>query len=372
MKLEAIRGEIDKIDKQLKDLLHQRLEMAEQVADYKLAADEKIFKPEREEQVIQQFLDGIQPEKHPEFAAFIKKVMEISRAHQYKRMIAQGKNFELPYTEQVETNDIICYQGLEGSYSHEATVKMFPRAQHYPVSTFKEVFERIKAGRAHIGVLPLENSTAGTVDEVYDLLIHNNLYINHCTIIKVEHCLAGHKGAVLENIKKVYSHQQAIRQSQEFLDANGITAVESSNTAVAAKELGEKVGQSCGAICSKEAAKRYGLTVLAENINQQKNNATKFIAISRQLTVAKEHNRISIAFACPHTSGSLASVLGIFGDYGINLTEIHSRPDGKNPWNYLFYLDFSGNLAENKLCPLFYQLEEELPYIKILGSYEMC
>lgn len=158
----------------------------------------------------------------------------------------------------------------------------------------------------------------------------------------------------------------AIKRSKE----HGILSKESRNTAVAAKEIADWNDTSKGAICSKEAAERYGLVVLLEGTNHNKANATKFVAVSKHLIVKPDHDRIAIVFACSHRSGSLASVLGIFGDYGVNLTEIHSRPDGKHSWEYLFYVDFTGNLKDERIRALFYQLNEELPFVKIIGSYK--
>jgi chorismate mutase/prephenate dehydratase len=154
------------------------------------------------------------------------------------------------------------------------------------------------------------------------------------------------------------------------LKEHGIAARESSNTAVAAKDVAAFKDRSIGAVCSREAAERYGLDVLAAGISHNKENATKFVAVSGQLIVKENHDRIAVVFACPHRSGSLAGVLGIFGDYGVNLTEIHSRPDGKNPWEYIFYVDFTGNLKDKTIKALLYQLYEELPFVKIIGSYE--
>jgi len=370
MTLDNLRTEIDKIDKQLKELFEQRMKIAEKVAEFKAQSGDKILKPERERQVIQQLTEGMDLDVKLEFTSFIKKVMEVSRTHQYRKILKLGTSFQLIYTEYEPIIENVCYQGLPSSYSEIAAIHMFKNSKKYSVKTFDDVFLEINIGNADIGIVPLENTTAGTINEVYDLLIKHNLYINYSYIIKVDHCLAGIKGASIESIKEVHSHTQAISQSQEFLKENGITGKESSNTAVAARYIAEQMDISKGAICSKEAAERYGLSILADGINHNKENATKFVAISKKLMAKKNHNRISIVFACPNVSGSLASVLGIFSDYGVNLTEIHSRPDGKNSWEYIFYVDFTGNLLDEGIKALFYQLNEELPFIKILGSYE--
>jgi len=368
--LSELRMKIDEIDLKIKELFLLRMKVAEEVAESKSKTGDKILKPEREAEVIGQLTVDIDGELKPAFTSFIKKVMEVSRTFQYRKMLALGVPFQLDFQEEDPIIEKVCYQGLQGSYSELAAGNIFPEAESFSVDTFEAVFLSISDGNAQAGVVPLENTTAGGVYEVYDLLLSYDLYINYSDIVKVDHCLAGIKGAGLQEIKEVYSHPQAIAQSAEFLKKHGITAKDSSNTAVAAKDVAELKDRSKASICSREAAERYGLSILLEGINHNKENATKFVAVSKQLVVKKNHDRIAIVFACPHRSGSLASVLGIFGDYGVNLTEIHSRPDGKNSWEYLFYVDFTGNLKDGRIKALFYQLYEELPFVKIIGSYK--
>lgn len=370
MTLNELRIKIDEIDLRIKELFLRRMQIAEEVAKNKIGTGDKILKPEREAEIVEQLTGGMSGEMKLSYTSFLKKVMEVSRTYQYRKMLELGVEFNLGFQGEESVIDKVCYQGLPCSYSEFAAKNMFPRADTFPVETFEDVFLSISSGKSQAGVVPLENTTAGGVYEVYDLLMKQDLYINYSDIIKVDHCLAGIREAELEDIKEIYSHPQAIAQSAEFLKSRRITAKESSNTAVAAKDVAERKDKSKGAVCSKEAAERYHLKILLEGINHNKENATKFAAVSKQLIVKNTHDRIAIVFACPHQSGSLASVLGIFGDYGVNLTEIHSRPDGKNPWEYLFYVDFTGNLKEERIRALFYQLNEELPFVKIIGSYE--
>lgn len=370
MMLNDLRTEIDKIDLQMKDFFKQRMMVAEKVAEFKAKTGDKILKPEREQQVIQKLTKDIDKEIKLEYSSFIKKVMEVSRTYQYKKILQLGNNFHINYSNIEPLVKKVCYQGLPSSYSEITASIMFMESEKYSVNTFEDVFYEINCGKADLGIVPLENTTAGNVNEVYDLLLKYDLYINYSYITKVNHCLAGINGADLEDIREVNSHSQAICQCEEFLKSKGITSKESSNTAVAAKYVAEQMDKSIGAICSKEAADRYGLKILAEEINHNKKNATKFVAISKNLIVNENHNRIAIVFSCPHTSGSLVSVLGIFADYGVNLTEIYSRPDRKNSWEYLFYVSFTGNLMDESIKALIFQLYEELPLIKILGSYE--
>lgn len=370
MTLNDLRMEIDEIDGNIKGLFLQRMKVAEKVAEWKSKTGDKILKPEREEELIRNLAGDMDGEWKLSYTSFLKKVMEVSRTFQYRKMLELGADFQPSFQEEEPEIQRVCYQGLPGSYSEAAAANLFPDAETGSVKTFEDVFMTISAGKAQAGVVPLANTTAGGVYEVYDLLLKYDLYINYSDIIKVDHCLAAVEGTSLEEIKEVHSHPQAIAQCREFLKRHGITARESSNTAVAAKELSSSKDRSKGAICSKEAAERYGLKILLEGINHNKENATKFVAISPRLIGKSSHNRIAIVFACSHRSGSLAGVLGIFGDYGVNLTEIHSRPDGKNPWEYLFYVDFTGNLKDETIRALLYQLYEELPFVKIIGSYE--
>ncbi len=370
MMLNELRLKIDEIDLQLKDLFMKRMELAESIAENKLRTGDKILKPEREVEVIEQLTADIEEGLKPAYSSFIKKLMEVSRTQQYRKLLDLGASFQVEYREERVEVHSASYQGLPCAYSAIAAGNIFPTAEICSVDTFEDVFLSISSGNVQAGVVPLENTTAGGVYEVYDLLLKHDLYINYCDIIKVDHCLAAATGAQLIDIKEAWSHPQAIAQSVEFLKANGITPKESSNTAVAAREISQRKEKHCAAICSKEAAENYGLSVLAEGINHNKENATKFVAVSRKLIVDDSHDRIAVVFSCPHRSGSLAGVLGIFGDYGVNLTEIHSRPDGQSPWEYLFYVDFTGNLKDERIRALFYQLKEEMPFVKIIGSYQ--
>ncbi|MDD3167942.1 MAG: prephenate dehydratase domain-containing protein [Eubacteriales bacterium] len=370
MTLNELRVKIDEIDLRIKEQFLQRMKVAEEVAVSKSKTGDKILKPEREEEVIQQLTGDMDGEWKLSYTSFLKKIMEVSRTFQYRKMLDLGADFQIGFQEEEPVIKQACYQGLQGSYSELATGTIFPEAESVPVGTFEAVFLHIRSGEAQAGVLPLENTTAGGVYEVYDLLQKYELYINYCKIVKIDHCLAAVRGARLEEIREVYSHPQALVQCAEFLKQQGLAAKTSSNTAVGAKDVADAKDQRKGAICSKEAAERYDLNILLEGINHNRENATKFVAVSRQLIVKENHDRIAIVFACPHRSGSLAGVLGIFGDYGVNLTEIHSRPDGKNSWEYLFYVDFTGNLKDERIRALFYQLTEELPFVKIIGSYQ--
>lgn len=370
MTLNDLREKIDDIDLRIKELFLKRMQVAEAVAEIKSQTGDKILKPEREEELIRNLTSDLDEDHKLSYTSFLRKVTEVSRTFQYRKMLELGAEFQLDFQEEEPIIETVCYQGLPGSYSEAAVCNLFPDAESCSVGTFEDVFLKICEGAAQAGVVPLTNNTAGGVYEVYDLLLKYDLYINFSNIVKVDHCLAAVSGAVLEDIRQIRSHPQAIAQCGEFLKKHGIASRISSNTAVAAREVAASMDKSAGAICSREAAERYGLNIILEGINHNKENATKFVAVSGRLIAKEHHDRIAVVFACPHRSGSLAGVLGMFGDYGVNLTEIHSRPDGKNPWEYIFYVDFTGNLKDKRIKALLYQLYEELPFVKIVGSYE--
>lgn len=264
----------------------------------------------------------------------------------------------------------VCYQGLPYSYSESAAKSLFEGKQYINKESFDDVFKDVYENKADVGVVPIENSTAGYVNEVYDLLLEYDLYINYSYIKKVDHCLAGISEATFDDIKEVYSHPQALMQCKNYIKKHGLTAKNEINTAVAAKKIFDMNLKSAACICSMEAAENYGLKIFECDINS-KQNYTRFGAISKNLLLDENHNRISIVFSVPHEAGTLNGVLSVFSNYNINLCSIYSRPDLQSPWKYLFYLDFNGNLLSKEVQEILNRLKSELPFIKILGSFQM-
>lgn len=263
----------------------------------------------------------------------------------------------------------VCYQGLPFSYSEAAARFLFSEKTLIHNKTFEGVFKDVYDNFADVGVVPIENSTAGYVNEIYDLLLKYDLYVNFNYIKKIEHCIAGTPNSNYEDIKEVYSHPQAIMQCREYIDKHGFRAVNDANTAVAAQRIMQLNNKSIACICSPEAANHYGLKIYEKQINH-KENYTRFGAISKYLLSEKCHNRISIVFKIPNNAGALNKVLSIFSNHNVNLSSIYSRPDLNNPWKYLFYLDFEGNILKDDIIDILNQLREDLPFIKVLGSFE--
>ncbi|HHU18568.1 MAG TPA: bifunctional chorismate mutase/prephenate dehydratase, partial [Clostridiales bacterium] len=254
MTLNELRERIDELDRNIKELFLKRIDVSKEVAQIKFHTGDKILKPEREKEIIQNLCDDLDENLKYPYASLLRKYMELSRCIQYSKMLELGAEFQLRFTEEPLIAESVCFQGIPGSYSEMAVKNIFPGIEAHPIDTFEELFQCISRGKHQAGVVPIENTTAGSVYEVYDLLMKYDLYINHMNVVKVEHCLAAVQGACLEDIKEVYSHPQAIAQSMEFLKVHGIKGIAGSNTAIAAKEVSERQDISIGTICSSEAA----------------------------------------------------------------------------------------------------------------------
>lgn len=370
--ISEIRQDITEIDREIQKLFLHRMKCAEEVADYKIQNGGKVLVPEREQELVDTLGRNIPPELKQEYEVLLRTVTRISRKHQYDRILSENpENLAIEVSKRNDVPRVVCYQGIPTSYQESAAKFLFPSAKLMTVDTFENIFQAVQSGKAEIGVVPIENSTAGTINEVYDWLVKYDLYISHSHISHIEHCLAACESTSLESVTNVYSHPQALSQCNDYILSHNFTACPVSNTAVAAKNIAELKNPSYAAICSYAAAKKYGLKILDRCINDAEKNQTRFIAVSARLTGAERDNRISIMFTLPHVKGSLAAALSIFSDHGVNLTEIHSRPLLNTPWNYRFYLDFSGNILSDNTRSLLYQLIEELPYVKLLGSYSV-
>ncbi|MDO4270754.1 MAG: prephenate dehydratase [Eubacteriales bacterium] len=368
--LPAIRQDINEVDEQIRELFLKRMSLALEVAQTKAETDDKIYKPEREAEIIKKRATGMSEELRLKYVALLQSMIRASREYQYGETLRRNPaKFPFhPDRAPLEPQTVL-YQGVPGAYQELAARALFPACEPQCVPTWEQVFQSVRDGKADVGVVPVENTTAGTVSEVYDLLLDYDLSIGRSYVKKISHCLAAVPGAALSDIERVCSHPHALPQCRAFISEHGLEAIEVANTAIAAQNVRQRGDKSLAAICSREAAERYGLSVLAEGVNDLKHNETRFIAVSRRLTCRPEDNRIEIAFHIPNVPGSLRGVLDLFADYGIDMTEIHSRPLKGSPWCYVFYIDFTGNMDEHAVRSLLYQLHEELPYIKVIGSY---
>jgi len=263
----------------------------------------------------------------------------------------------------------VAFQGERGAFSEEAVIRFFGDVELLPCRSFKQVFEAVTRNDADSGVVPIENSQAGSINETYDLLLKYNLNICGELDLRVNHCLLALPGETLASIKTVYSHPQALAQCEEFLSKMGVEIVPSYDTAGSAKLIKEKKLTNCAAVASKRVAQIYEMHVLAENIQTIKDNYTKFFAISKKKAKQAAKNKTSIIFATKNIPGALYNCLGAFSTRGINLTKLESRPSKDKPWEYIFYVDFEGHLEDSTCSQALADLKDKTHFIKILGSY---
>ncbi len=366
MTLDEIRAEIDGIDRQILPLFLRRMDCAKQVAAIKGRSGLPVFNDARERQI----LDGVARRAGGyagEARILFSNLMAMSRSVQHAmlgsgaplREAVRGASREAPRAERVA-----CL-GQAGSFSHEALMKLYPNAQPLFREDFASIFSAVRTEEADLGVLPVENSSAGSVGEVYDLMLKYRFSIVGAIRLPVAHCLASSESG-LGAIRTVYSHPQALRQCSEFLKKNGLKTEKSSSTAAAAQQAGKP---GAAAVCSEYAARQYGLNVLARGIQDSTANRTRFIAIGRGLYLPENATKISVCFSVPHRTGTLYAVLARFAAAGLNLTKIESRPIPDRDFEYDFYLDFTGNLRDGKTLDLLCALYDELPRFSFLGNY---
>lgn len=379
MDLSQIRKDIDRIDKELVRLLCERLDCSVRVAEYKHANGIPVLNEAREQAV----LDGVEQasaEYDPLGRGYgranslvYSTVMEVSRALQH-RMLGAGEELRRRLSEAdtallpPDAARIVC-QGARGAFSHEAAEKLFPGCRPTFLSTWEDVIEAVKNGQADYGLLPVENSSTGSVHEAFDLIMANRCHIAAAVDVPVRQCLLTVKGADPAAVKTVVSHPQALLQCREYIREHGWAEQSYGNTATAAAMVAQKNDPTLAAIGSKQAAREFGLDVGAEHIQTFDGNTTRFVAISQKLCVPVDADRITLLFCLPHVTGSLYHTLARFALEGLNLTKLESRPLKNGTFEYAFYLDFEGNLKEENTISLLCALSEELPQFTLLGNY---
>ena len=376
MDLNDYRKQIDDIDRQLLALFGQRMEVAAAIAAYKKEHGLPVLDGKREREKL---LDvaAKTPDDLKDYAVSLYSLLfELSRSHQTRML---GTNTAL--TEQIARaientpklfpgSAAVACQGVEGAYSQLACDRLFKLPNVFYFSNFEAVFSAIEKGLCQYGVIPVENSTAGSVNAVYDLMMRHDFRIVRSLRLKVDHNLLANPGAKLSDIREICSHEQAIAQCSAFLQKHPeITVVRCENTAAAAKRVAQSGRKDVAALSSRSCAELYGLTCLASNIQNQGNNFTRFICISKNLEIYPGADRTSLMMVLPHRPGSLYKVLSRFYALGINLNKLESRPMPERNFEFMFYFD----LETSVYTPQFQQLMAELPSLceefSYLGSY---
>ncbi len=374
-RLLELRDEIDRIDREMVELFEKRMDVCAQVAEYKISVGKKVFDKERERAKIQT-LTGMARndfDRHG-IQELFSQVMSMSRKLQYQLLAQKGAAGRLPF---IEVDDIqregirVVYQGVEGAYSHAAMRQYFGDGVNaFHVPKWRDAMEAIAEGAADYAVLPIENSSAGIVADNYDLLVDFENYIVGEQVIPCDHVLVGLPGTKLSDIKKVYSHQQALSQCEEYLDRHREwQLIPYDNTARAAQKVARDQDKTQAAVASRFAAQLFGLEILQEHIYYNEANSTRFIVVTNQRIFRKDAGKISICFEVPHRSGSLYNILSHFIYNNLNMNKIESRPKRGTNWEYRFFIDFDGNLNQGAVKNALRGIREEAINMKILGNY---
>lgn len=375
MDLQECREQLDVIDRQLVELFEKRMQICSRVAEYKIRTGKAVYDGQREAQK----LDAVRDLAHGEqnqvaVRELFSQLMTISRRSQYKIMAEHGKDVCLDFekVKALRTEGVrVVYQGVEGAYQHAATLQYFgEQVDAYHVQTFEDAMREVQDGHADYAVLPIENSSAGAVSDNYDLLTKYHNYIVAEIFLPVSHALLARPEAELSDIRTVFSHPQALMQSSGYLNAQREwRQISVLNTAVAAKKVADDGDVSQAAVASEIAGRLYGLKVLQPSIQNNKNNITRFIVLSRKAIFQEGASKVSVCFELPHRSGTLYGMLGHIIFNGINMVKIESRPIPDRNWEYRFFIDMEGNLEDAAIKNTLLGLRAEAQNLRILGNY---
>lgn len=367
MSLELLRDKIDNIDNQLLKLFIERMSISSEIAQYKKDNNLPVFQSGREDE-IKNKINKSTPDNFKNSAQVLfENIMDISKCRQQQDLYKELPAINALHYPPVGKISIGC-QGTEGAYSDIAAKKLFKNNPIAYYSTFEDVFKSVDNDEIDFGILPIMNSKAGSVSQTYELLRKYNLYIASCVSVKVSHCVAAKAETDINNIKKVYSHEQALAQCSKYLKNNELTPVQFANTALAAEYV-KSCSEDIAAICSKECANSLGLKIIDDNIADELENYTKFICISKKIYISDGANIISVSLSLPHHTSALYRLLTKFSVIGLNLLRIESNPVGSKDFDVVFYLDFEGSINQPEVLQIINALKSELNYFKFLGNY---
>lgn len=367
MDLEQLRTEIDKLDKDILSAFEKRMDLCSQVAEYKIKNDLPVFQEGREKNIIKKVRDNSPEHLKDSSAALFTEIMDISKLLQ-QNILFSGKEPLEPRELVINENQIIGCQGTSGSNSEAAARMLFKENKINFFNNFEDVFYAVENWEIDFGIIPIYNSTAGSVAQNYDLMRKHNVYIVKTIKTEITNCLAVKRGTKIENAKKVYSHPQALSQCSVYVKSHNLEPVESENTAMAA-EFVSKNGGDCAAICSESCAELYDMEILEKGISNVLPNYTRFICISKNFLTSSDADTISVILKLTNCAGSLYRLLTKFFVNNMNLKKIESRPLADGSFNIMFYLDFSGKVSDPKVSSLIASLSQELEYFKFLGNF---
>ena len=376
MDLQDYRTEIDAIDVEMVRLFSKRMDVAARIADYKKAENLPIFVTAREREKLTDVAQKAGPEMANYTRVLYSMLFELSRSYQSKRTSQLTHQYHSILSSIENTpklfpqTPMVACQGVEGAFSQIACEKIFKSPVILYFKNFEAVFSAIDKGLCQYGILPIENSTAGSVKKVYDLMISHNFSIVRTFRMKVDHNLLAKKGTKLSDIKEIYSHEQAINQCSEFLQSlEGVTVVPVANTAVASEMVANSGRNDVAALSSRACAELYGLTCLKSSVQDNDNNHTRFICISKNLEIYPGADKTSIMMVLPHKPGALYKVMARLYTLGINVTKLESRPIPNREFEFMFYFDLETSIYSEEFVQLICELDEFCEEFKYLGSY---
>ena len=370
-KLESIRTRLDSIDRSIVEALAQRQQVVKEVAELKLESNSGIRDLEREERLLNKIRDYANEVGLDRYYA----------EHLFREIITNSVRYQTHslldfQNENGQQHIKVSYQGTDGAYSHLAAIRHFaerhPSTDYYGYDTFQEAAQALMDERVDYAMLPIENTTAGSINDIYDILGASNLHIVGEEILKVVHCLLAVESVELSKVRRILSHPKAIEQCTHFLSKLPRCTVESYfDTAISAKKVLEDGDLSQAAIAGAHAADLYGLQIIAHDIANQKENYTRFVVVSRESVKVDPQfpSKTSLMMVTSHSEGSLVDCLNVFHRHGINVCKLESRPRMNEPFRYSFYVDIEANMHEVSTQNALEELKSEAEEIKLFGSY---
>ncbi|MBQ8090877.1 MAG: chorismate mutase [Pyramidobacter sp.] len=375
MDMKDFRAQIDEIDGGLIDLITRRFAVVRDIAAYKAKNNIPIYDPARERQKLNDLANSVGEELAPAMDALFSLIFDLSRSEQNRIFagpspIKSAIQLALANTPaQFLMRPLVACQGVEGAYSQMACERIFPSGSIMYFNYFENVFAAVEQGLCRYGILPIENSTAGSVNRIYDLMMEHSCYIVRSCRVKVDHCLLANPGAKLEDIREVVSHEQALAQSQAFIKSIGAKPIPVKNTAAAAQMVHDSGRKDLAALSSRSCAELYGLNCLKASVQDAGSNFTRFICISKNLEIYPGANRTSLMMTIPHRRGALSHVLSRFKALDINLNKLESRPLANSDFEFMFYFDIDCSVYNDSFLRVFDDLQGAVTTLKYLGSY---
>ncbi len=374
--INKLRGEIDGIDNELIQLFEKRMEASMKIARYKGANRMPVRDGLRERELIHRVSGLVKPELEGYVGMLYNTILSMSRSYQNRYLLSPT-----PLAQAIQeavnkkpvafpSKAVVACQGSEGAYAQSACDKLFDMPSIMYFKTFEGVFQAVDKGMCQFGVLPLENNTAGSVNSVYNLLSKYNFYIVKSTGLRIDHTLIAPRGTMLSDVREVFSHEQALTQCSHFLETLGeVKLTPCLNTAIAAELVANSGRKDVAAIASSYCAELYNLSVLSYHVQNNENNRTRFICISKDLMIYPGADKSSLTLTLPHRPGALYDIMARFNALGINLLKLESRTIPGRDFEFMFYFDIEASIYSPEFVMLICELEQEVEQFRYLGSY---